>query len=85
MSRDQWQHLYNLAAWVVLRKWRLSTEPLCRMCLEIKRVTPATVVDHIKEHKGEQGDPEAFSRAVRAMAQTTPKAPKASSKGNRGD
>ena len=33
----------------------------------------------IKEHKGEQGDPAAFNRAVQAMAQTSPEAPPASS------
>lgn len=33
----------------------------------------------IKEHKGEKGDPDAFNRAVRAMAQTSKVAPKASS------
>jgi hypothetical protein len=32
----------------------------------------------IKEHKGEQGDPAAFNRALAAMAQTSPEAPPAS-------
>ncbi len=53
MAREQWQHLYNLAAWVVLRKWRLSTEPLCRMCATQGRTTEATVCDHIEPHKGD--------------------------------
>ena len=41
--------------------------------------------EFIKEHKGDpKGDPEAFNRAVRAMAQTSKEAPKASSRRNRG-
>jgi hypothetical protein len=39
----------------------------------------------IKERSAEKGDPKAFSRAVKSMAQTSPKAPKASSPRNRGD
>jgi len=27
--------------------------PLCRLCLEAGRVTPATVADHIEPHKGD--------------------------------
>jgi 5-methylcytosine-specific restriction endonuclease McrA len=30
----------------------LRTEPLCRICLEAGRVTPATVADHIEPHRG---------------------------------
>lgn len=33
----------------------------------------------IKQHKGDQGDPAAFSRIVASMAQTSPEAPPASS------
>lgn len=32
----------------------LDQHPLCTMCQDIGRVTPATVVDHIKPHKGDQ-------------------------------
>lgn len=40
--------------WRIARKWFLSEHPLCRHCLDAKpqRLTPATVVDHIKPHKG---------------------------------
>jgi hypothetical protein len=30
----------------------LRLEPLCRLCLEADRVTPATVADHIEPHRG---------------------------------
>lgn len=33
---------------VELRRRRLQAEPLCRMCRQNGRVTPATVPDHIK-------------------------------------
>src|SRR5260370_7768422 len=28
-------------------------EPLCRLCLEAGRVTPATVADHVTPHRGD--------------------------------
>lgn len=42
-------------------KWRkaskrfLQNHPLCRYCEQEGRITPATVVDHIKPHKGHSG------------------------------
>ena len=39
---------YKTAAWLALRAWRLSIEPLCRMCKELGLVTAATCVDHIE-------------------------------------
>lgn len=39
----------------------------------------------IKERVAEKGDPEAFNRAVQAMAQTSKEARPASSRRNRGD
>ncbi|TQE93738.1 MAG: HNH endonuclease [Spiribacter salinus] len=39
---------YNSQRWQRLRRQQLGDEPLCRYCMEIGRVTPATVVDHIK-------------------------------------
>jgi 5-methylcytosine-specific restriction endonuclease McrA len=41
------------------RKWQgaradyLARHPLCVMCVAAGRVTPATVVDHVKPHKGD--------------------------------
>lgn len=47
-----WRGWYKLAAWHKLRAWRLRTEPLCRLCAAIGRIVPATIVDHVKPHKG---------------------------------
>ena len=38
---------YKKQAWLRLRRAQLRREPLCRICLEHGRVTPATVADHI--------------------------------------
>lgn len=51
------RRLYKLARWYGpngLRLRRLRAEPLCRMCAAEGRVTPATLVDHIIEPKGNE-------------------------------
>lgn len=45
------QRGYN-AEWRRARAEYLRRNPLCVCCLEQNRVTPSTVVDHIKPHKG---------------------------------
>ena len=37
-----------------MRDWQLTHSPLCRFCIEREVVEPATVVDHIKPHKGDE-------------------------------
>ena len=49
-----WQHLYKPGRWQRLRRVHLTSSPLCVMCLEDGRVEPATVVDHIKRHGGNE-------------------------------
>jgi hypothetical protein len=45
------------------RRWRryriaqLQAEPLCAFCLELGRLVPATVVDHVRRHDGSHADP----------------------------
>lgn len=58
MARDtrseraqEYRHLYNTTRWRKLRGWHLAANPLCVMCLP--RTQAATVVDHVREHKGE--------------------------------
>ncbi|WP_208245101.1 HNH endonuclease signature motif containing protein (plasmid) [Rhizobium sp. T1470] len=51
-TKDAWHHLYQLAAWRRLRRYQLAAQPLCQFCLITEDVTEATVVDHIKAHKG---------------------------------
>lgn len=43
---------YNTARWARLRKQQLRKDPLCYKCKEQGDITEATVVDHIKPHKG---------------------------------
>lgn len=40
---------YHGARWKRLRAWFLRRHPLCEMCVQAGHITPATVVDHIKE------------------------------------
>ena len=47
-----YRHLYKTGKWLWIHDRRLSDEPLCRMCKREQRYTAATVVDHIKPHKG---------------------------------
>ena len=49
-----WRYLYNQKAWHKLRAAQLRDEPLCRMCKASGRLTPATIVDHIIPHKGDE-------------------------------
>ncbi len=48
-----YKHLYNSSRWRRLRKHVLNKQPLCVECMKAKRLTPATVVDHIKPHEGD--------------------------------
>jgi len=43
---------YTRAEWLRRRRHQLRLEPLCRFCLEVGRVTPATVADHVVPHRG---------------------------------
>lgn len=47
------QQGYN-ARWRAARKRYLAEHPLCAQCLKQGKLIPATVVDHIVPHKGDQ-------------------------------
>ena len=54
---DQYRRLYKTGRWRGkhgIRAKRLALEPICRMCYALGRVTVATIVDHIKPHRGNQ-------------------------------
>jgi hypothetical protein len=53
----QFDHLYKTARWQRLRKHQLMVQPLCAMCAEAGRVTPAVICDHVEKH---DGDPTEF-------------------------
>lgn len=57
MDTRPWRGWYKRARWLRLREHQLVMHPLCAFCLEQGIVEPATVVDHIKPHRG---DPELF-------------------------
>ncbi len=40
--------------WQAYRLRFLAAHPLCSMCEAENRVTPSTVVDHVRAHKGDQ-------------------------------
>lgn len=46
-----WRGLYKTARWKQLRLHHLAHHPLCVMC---DRPQSATIVDHIKPHKGDE-------------------------------
>lgn len=50
----EYRKLYGTAMWKRLRERQLTNEPLCRFCLDCGDVVVATVVDHIKPHRGDE-------------------------------
>lgn len=50
---NSYQRGYN-SQWRQAREYFLSQNPLCVMCQQKGRITPANVVDHIQPHKGNQ-------------------------------
>jgi 5-methylcytosine-specific restriction protein A len=49
----QWSHLYFGKEWRRARARFLREHPLCAMCDRFGKVTAATVVDHIRPHRGD--------------------------------
>jgi 5-methylcytosine-specific restriction protein A len=45
--------LYSKNRWRKLAKAQLRREPLCCICLAAGRVTPATIADHVIDHRGD--------------------------------
>ena len=53
-SSAEWHAWYNLPIWTdVLRPAQLLREPWCRECAAHGKRTQATVVDHVKPHRGD--------------------------------
>lgn len=53
-KREDYRSLYKTKAWYKLRTAQLRDYPLCRMCQDVGTVVAATIVDHIKPHKGDE-------------------------------
>lgn len=57
------KRLYDSSRWRKVAKNHLANSPLCIPCLRAHRDTPATIVHHKKEHKGDPAlfwDPDNF-------------------------
>lgn len=54
MANAEYKHLYNTAAWSVLRRSQLLNQPLCEMHSQMKKTVMANIVDHITPHKGDE-------------------------------
>ena len=52
-SRPKGSRLYDDPRWRKRRKGYLQRNPLCALCLEMDRLTPATIVDHVEPHRGD--------------------------------
>ena len=48
-----WRWMYQTDTWKRLRSGQLLEEPFCRECAKRGLRTPATDVDHIRDHKGD--------------------------------
>jgi hypothetical protein len=48
-----WRAWYNLQSWRRRAHHQLATAPLCALCEEQGRVTPATIADHHPRHGGD--------------------------------
>lgn len=46
---------YNTTRWRKIRHAQLASHPLCQMCMDVGRVTPANTADHVTPHKGDDG------------------------------
>ena len=51
-NRPSWHSMYASKRWKDARIIYLSDNPFCIECSKLDRLIPATVVDHIVDHKG---------------------------------
>lgn len=52
-SKRPWRGRLYGRAWSVARKQHLARHPLCVMCQGAGRITAATIVDHVRPHRGD--------------------------------
>jgi 5-methylcytosine-specific restriction endonuclease McrA len=48
-----WHHFYTTRYWLRRRQLQLTAHPLCKFCADRGAVVRATVVDHVKPHRGD--------------------------------
>lgn len=49
-----WGRWYGLQRWRNRASLQMKLQPVCQMCLKIKKNTPAEIADHIEPHNGNQ-------------------------------
>lgn len=54
MAAPEVKRLYGTKRWYRLRHHQLSKQPLCALCQKLGKVTAATVVDHVRPHRGDE-------------------------------
>lgn len=52
-QQKPWRKLYATVRWYSLRAAQLAKAPLCKRCSDRGKIVAATVVHHIKAHKGD--------------------------------
>ncbi|WP_424360239.1 HNH endonuclease [Methylocystis parvus] len=50
---NEWRAWYGSQAWRRKSEAQRQAEPLCRMCKAQGVMTPATVADHVRPHRGD--------------------------------
>lgn len=53
-AAQAYRWLYGTPRWKAARETQLCKQPLCEECLKVGFTTAATVVNHIKPHKGDE-------------------------------
>ena len=48
-----WHRFYDTGFWLSRRRLQLKAHPLCQICQARGALTAASVVDHVKPHKGD--------------------------------
>ena len=46
-KRKERMKVYNTKRWRAIRDWKMATDPLCEMCKQDEKVTPAEEVHHV--------------------------------------
>lgn len=53
--------------WQRRRARQLRDEPLCRFCLALGKIVPASIADHVEPHRG---DPILFAGPLQSLCET---------------
>ncbi len=54
MPRVGYHRWYGLGRWKKRAHAQLAAQPLCAFCLRTNKITPATIVDHVVPHRGNE-------------------------------